>query len=98
MVKNPSVIKYTSLSLFQQATSSDAYLQIPGASAGIYGGGTLSDEVSIVDTSPAAVQSYGQPFVVFVNTYNVGDGTAKVKGFLLGYTQLPCGSNVVPAH
>ena len=74
------------------ATSSDAYLTIPGAYAGIYGGGIFSDEIGIADTTSGTVQAYGVPFQINVNQYGV-DNSADI-GFNLVYSQIPCGSNV----
>ena len=74
------------------ATSSDAYLTIPGAYAGIYGGGIFSDEIGIADTTSGTVQAYGVPFRINVNQYGVDDDDD--IGFNLVYNQIPCGSNV----
>ena len=74
------------------ATSSDAYIAIPGAYAGIYGGGIFSDETVIVDTTSGTVQTYGVPLRVNVNTYDVGSSVD--IGFNLVYNQIPCGANI----
>ena len=76
------------------ATAGDAYITIPGAYAGIYGGGTFSDAVgptvTVAMTTSSSVQSYGLPFRITVNSYNIE--SAKTLGFDLNYVMLPCGS------
>ena len=74
------------------ATGGDAYITIPGAYVGIYGGGTLSDDVGpTAETTSGTIQAYGQPLQIRVNTYGV-DNSATL-GFDLIYNQLPCGTN-----
>jgi len=73
-------------------TAGDAYITIPGAYAGIYGGGILSDETVIVDTTSGTVQTYGVPLRVNLNTYGVDSATT--IGFNLVYNQTPCGANI----
>ena len=54
------------------ATAGDAYITIPGAYVGIYGGGTLSDDTGpTAETTSGTVHAYGKPLTIRVNTYGV---------------------------
>ena len=67
-------------------------MTVPGSYVGIYGGGTLSDEIiATADSTPGTVQARGKPFAIYVNT---NGAAANSLGFNLAYHQLPCGDGV----
>ena len=62
------------------ATAGDAYITIPGAYVGIYGGGTLSDDTGpTAETTSGTVHAYGKPLTIRVNTYGVDSSSTLGK-------------------